>query len=267
MSFLVIDKKCMGKIYSNSGDLDIEFLEFETKEEAEHYINYGKIISKKNDEIIVFTDGACSNNGKTTAIAGIGVYFEENDKRNVSKRIKGKQSNNTAELSAVIEVFTVLKNEIKEGGDVTIYTDSEYVIKCCTSYGEKCEKNNWGASKRGRKIPNAELVKQVYTLYKQSDNVNIVWVKAHTNKDDTLSKGNEGADRLANLSIEDSNIDKIINNPPHLGDDTKNYINVPFENKDFAKECGAKWDVHKKKWYYGNNLSNDNIDILKGKFT
>ena len=112
MSFLVIDKECIGRIYSNDGgDLNIDFLEFETKEEAEYYINHGKIMLK-NDEIIVFTDGACSNNGKPTAKAGIGVYFKENDKRNVSKRIKGKQSNNTAELSAVIEVFTVLKNEI-----------------------------------------------------------------------------------------------------------------------------------------------------------
>ena len=26
---------------------------------------------------------------------------------------------------------------------------------------------------------------------------------------------------------------------------------------------GAKWDIHKKKWYYNNNLSKDNISILK----
>ena len=47
----------------------------------------------------------------------------------------------------------------------------------------------------------------------------------------------------------------------------KIYLNVPFENKDFAKEYGAKWDIHKKKWYYNNNLSKDNISILKEKFT
>ena len=36
MSFLVIDKECMGRIYSNGEqDLNIDFLEFETKEEAE----------------------------------------------------------------------------------------------------------------------------------------------------------------------------------------------------------------------------------------
>ena len=59
----------------------------------------------------VFTDGACSNNGRKNAKAGIGVYFGENDERNISKRITGKQTNNTAELSAVIVVFNVLKEE------------------------------------------------------------------------------------------------------------------------------------------------------------
>ena len=46
----------------------------------------------------VFTDGACSNNGRKNAKAGIGVYFGENDERNISKRITGKQTNNTAEF-------------------------------------------------------------------------------------------------------------------------------------------------------------------------
>ena len=31
--------------------------------------------------IKVFTDGACSNNGKPNAKAGLGVYFGENDQR------------------------------------------------------------------------------------------------------------------------------------------------------------------------------------------
>ena len=62
-------------------------LEFETKEEAEYYINHGKIMLK-NDEIIVFTDGACSNNGKPTAKAGIGVYFEENESKSTFKKNK-----------------------------------------------------------------------------------------------------------------------------------------------------------------------------------
>ena len=47
----------------------------------------------------VFTDGACINNGKPNAKAGIGVFLSENDTRNVSRRVIGKQTNNVAELS------------------------------------------------------------------------------------------------------------------------------------------------------------------------
>ena len=71
---------------------------------------------------IVFTDGSCSNNGKVNAKAGIGLYFGQNDQRNVSKRVIGKQTNNTAELSAVIEVFTILEDEIKSNDTIIIYT-------------------------------------------------------------------------------------------------------------------------------------------------
>lgn len=200
MPFLVIDKLCANKIYTD--DPEIEMLQFETKEEAEYYLQYG-FEGKKveiSSTIKVFTDGSCSKNGSINAKAGIGVYFGENDLRNVSRRIEGKQTNNTAELSAVIEVFTILEEEIKQDKKIIIYTDSEYVIKCCTGYGEKCEKNNW--KKKNGGIPNVELVKKAYSLYKQFDNVELEWVRAHTNKEDKLSKGNEGADRLANRSVE-----------------------------------------------------------------
>ena len=200
MTFLVIDKKCASTVFTED-DPEIEMLEFETKEEAEYYLRYG--IKKKvdaNEVIKVFTDGSCSMNGSAKAKAGIGVYFKKGDKRNVSRRINGKQTNNTAELSAVIEVFSVLKDEIKQGKDIIIYTDSEYVIKCCTSYGEKCEKMNW--KKKKGEIPNIELVKKAYSLYKQFDNIQLEWIKAHTNQTDELSIGNQGADQLANMALE-----------------------------------------------------------------
>ena len=98
MVFLVIDKEFVNKIFTDyDSNIDIDMIEFETKEEAEYYLEYG-ILMQKNDEIIVFTDGACSKNGAKDAKAGIGVYFGLNDTRNVSKRIQGKQSNNTAEI-------------------------------------------------------------------------------------------------------------------------------------------------------------------------
>ena len=192
MVFLVVTKECSNIIYTVD-DPEIEMISFQTKEDAEYYLKYGV---KKNKEILnVFTDGACSNNGKENAKAGIGVYFGENDSRNISKKIDGKQTNNTAELSAVIEVFHIL-DKIKEYNEINIYSDSEYVIKCSSSYGKKCEKKNWKNN-----IPNKNLVKKLYELMKNNKNVKLFHVKAHTGLDDKLSKGNEGADNLANMAI------------------------------------------------------------------
>tara|TARA_Y100001970_G_scaffold286204_1_gene407816 strand:+ start:2221 stop:2823 length:603 start_codon:yes stop_codon:yes gene_type:complete len=200
MNYSVITKDCVNKIYTDD-DPEIEMFEFKTKEEAEYYLLYGtKKKVDKNDMIKVFTDGSCSMNGSINARAGIGIYFGEGDKKNVSKKIIGKQTNNTAELSAVIEVFRVLKEEIEQEKNVIIYTDSEYVIKCCTSYGEKCEKKNW--KKKKGEIPNVELIKSLYSLYNRYNNVQIHWIRAHTKNKDKLSIGNEGADHLAKKALQ-----------------------------------------------------------------
>ena len=194
--YLVITKESSQKIYT-SDDPEIEFIQFNTKKEAEYYVENGTIISNK--KIIVFTDGACSNNGKTNAKAGIGVFFKENDERNVSRKIDGKQTNNTAELSAVIEVFKILKKEINDGIYIIVYTDSEYVMNCSNSYGEKCQKSNWRNNKG--MVANHELVKEIYTLFINNKNVSIKHVKAHTNNIDELSIGNSWADKLATDSL------------------------------------------------------------------
>ena len=53
MVFLVIDKNSVNKIFTNyDSNIDIDMIEFETKEEAEYYLEYG-ILMQKNDEIIV----------------------------------------------------------------------------------------------------------------------------------------------------------------------------------------------------------------------
>ena len=263
MTFLVIDKECANTIFTDD-DPEVEMLEFETKEDAEYYLRYGT--KKKvdgNDTIKVFTDGACSMNGSVNAKAGIGVYFGKGDKRNISKKIIGKQTNNTAELSAVIEVFHVLKGEVEQGKNVIIYTDSEYVIKCCTSYGEKCVKNNW--KKKKGEIPNVELVKEAYSLYKKFDNVKLEWIKAHTNQTDELSIGNEGADKLANMSIGEKECP--YNTPINvILKGKKVYLNVQFSKKDFAKSNGARWDQGKKKWYYIEGLQKEKKDKLNETF-
>jgi ribonuclease HI len=204
MPYFVIDKKCANHIYDKD-DFEISLKQFTTQEEASNYLKGKQSIKPtkskdtlSKDTINVFTDGACSHNGSVKAKAGMGVYFSEGDPRNVSKRIVGKQSNNTGELSAILEVFTILQSEIQSGKKITIYTDSKYCINSLNVWAIKWEKNNW--TKKGG-IQNLDLIKRGYELCKKYKNVTLKHIKAHTGYTDELSKGNEGADALAELSI------------------------------------------------------------------
>lgn len=147
----------------------------------------------------VYTDGSCYNNGNFNSIAGIGIYFDQNNKKNVSKVLENdfKQTNNSAELSAILEAYKIIKEDLSNK-KICIFTDSEYSIKCATSYGEKCEKSNWE-----KNIPNKELVKQIFNIYNSNDNLMLKHIKAHTNLQDNHSIGNANADKLAYSAIKD----------------------------------------------------------------
>jgi ribonuclease HI len=197
--------------------------------------------------MLVFTDGACRNNGKTNACAGIGIYFGPNDGRNVSRRITGKQTNNVAELTAIIEVYTIIKQDILCGKEITIFSDSEYAIRCCTSYGKKCAKN-WDK----QDIPNKDLVRHAYELYCELPNVSFIHVDAHTGKQDEYSLGNAEADKLATQCLPE--IKKYEEFIPD-----KIYLNVSYDRKDVAKELDCRWDQKKKKWYTFDNNKNKEL--------
>jgi len=147
--------------------------------------------------IYIYTDGSCINNGKKNAKAGIGVYFGENDKRNVSKKIKGKQTNNTAELKAILKAIKIIKKEDNfKDLDITIYTDSKYSILCATSYGKRNNDKGWC-----KPIANKELVQKLYRRFNKYDNISLKYIKAHTNNNDIHSIGNSMADYLANKCL------------------------------------------------------------------
>ena len=211
-----------------------------------------------NPDYYVYTDGACSNNGRTNAKAGIGIFFGIDDVRNVSKRIEGKQTNNTAELSAIIETYYVIEKDILEGKKITIVSDSTYALKCVTTYGKKCFNKDWKET-----IPNKTMVKTAYELYKDVSNVEFMHVKAHTNNADPHSVGNDHADRLANVSIGLSGCPH--NQKQNHNQNHKVYLQVPFIKKEEIKKWGGKWDRNKKKWFVYEN--NKNMDKILGVFS
>ena len=195
----------------------------------------------------VYTDGACSNNGKPSAVASIGIYIGPNDSRNVSRRITGKQTNNVAELTAIIEAYNIMKKDILSGKQITICSDSRYAIKCCTDYGKKCSAD-WDTLE----IPNKDLVRHAYELFCDLDNVMFMYIKAHTGKTDVHSLGNAEADKLATSAF------------PKFAIPERIYLDVSYDQKDIAKQLQCKWDVNKKKWYIYDD--NTNKDLIKNMF-
>jgi ribonuclease HI len=160
----------------------------ETREEAVQFIEPQELFEPS---YYVYTDGSCLHNGQKNASAGLGIFFGPGDPRNVSKTIEGKQTNNTAELSALIEAYLMLEEDIQKGIRIVIASDSEYAIRCASSYGLKCETQGWPD------IPNRALVQRAFGLYRDKPNVRFLHVKAHTGKKDVHSIGNAYADQLA----------------------------------------------------------------------
>lgn len=179
------------------GFKNAQYKKFKTKQEAIDYMNDDtivikqiepKIIEQETSKKYVYCDGSCIHNGKPNAKAGIGIYFGENDTRNVSESIEGN-TNNIAELVAMIRVYDIIKDE-----PYTIVSDSKYALLCVGSYGKKCEEKGWCD------IPNKELVKKLYYTYKNTS-IQFLHVYSHTNKKDIHSIGNQHADSLAQNSI------------------------------------------------------------------
>ena len=205
-----------------------------------------------NPDYYVYTDGACSNNGKKTAIAGIGIFLGQDDDRNVSELVEGKQSNNTAELIAIIKTWPIIKQDILNSKKVTIVSDSIYALRCVSSYGEKCSGKGWK-----KDIPNKDLVKIAFEIYHNQQNIQFMHIKAHTDNTDIHSLGNDGADKLANIAIG-------MNHCPYAGPE-KIHLNVSYQEKDKIKVMGGKWDAKKKKWFiHSDNVNKDRIIELFG---
>jgi ribonuclease HI len=178
------------------------YKKFETREQADAFVHaYVDVKTSSIDNCVepdyyVYTDGACSKNGQPTAKAGIGIFFGVDDPRNVSKPMDGNQTNNAAELTAILHAYSIIEPDVAAGKTVVIVSDSEYAIKCLTTYGDKCASANWIAT-----IPNRDLVRAVYETYKKTPSVRFMYVKAHTTSMDRHSIGNRYADLLATDSI------------------------------------------------------------------
>ena len=157
-----------------------------------------KIQPNNNDSFIIYTDGACKNNGSKKAKAGIGVYFSERNNikiNNISKKLLcDKPTNNKAELTAILVALEkCYEKDIKQ--NIIIYTDSDYCIKCIT-----CWYPEWIKQPNFNKKKNIDILNKIFKYYNENK-VKLIHIRSHTGLQDEHSLGNEHADKLATSCI------------------------------------------------------------------
>jgi ribonuclease HI len=125
-------------------------------------------INELEEPIYVYTDGACTNNGKANAKAGLGIYFSENDNRNLGEKVSSeyKQTNNVAELLAILKALQILEKEIEFGRKIMVYTDSEYSINVATG--------------RMKASKNTDIINKIKSMLR--NNVKFVHINSHKDR-------------------------------------------------------------------------------------
>lgn len=133
--------------------------------------------------INIFTDGACSGNpgpGGWAAILRAGPHEKE------MSGGANPTTNNRMEMQAVISALSALKAP----SQVTIHTDSQYVMKGFTEWLPGWKRKGWKNS-QGHKVINQDLW-EALTEAAKPHTLKWVWVRGHAGHPE-----NERADALA----------------------------------------------------------------------
>lgn len=156
--------------------------------------NYNNFILTDDEYVVVYTDGACSNNGKYGAKAGIGVWFNTDHELNVAEPVRGYATNNNAEIQAATKAITLAY--VAGVKKLDIHTDSQFMIKCITSWINKWKRNNWVLS-TGGPVKNKDELIVLDNAIKKMEVVRWTHVRGHSG-----NLGNNKADELARLGAE-----------------------------------------------------------------
>ena len=127
------------------------------------------------EEVIIYTDGACSGNPGPGGWGSILMYKDK------IKEISGGMkdtTNNVMELTAVIEALKLLKYPCK----VNLYSDSAYVVNCFNQgWIYNWLKKGWKTA-GGEPVKNKELWEELYALTK-THKVKFIKVKGHSDNE------------------------------------------------------------------------------------
>ena len=140
------------------------------------------------DQIEIFTDGACRGN---PGPGGWGVLLRYQGKEKTLHGGEAETTNNRMELMAAI----IGLESLKEPCEVTLTTDSKYVMKGITDWIENWKKRDWKTTAK-KPVKNEDLWRRLDKVSHQHE-INWQWVKGHSGH-----RENELVDTLANQGID-----------------------------------------------------------------
>lgn len=138
--------------------------------------------------IEIFTDGACSGN---PGMGGWGAILRY---KKTEKELSGGNldtTNNRMEMTAVIAALKILK----EPCNISLYTDSKYVMDGITQWIPNWKGNNWRTTNKKSEVKNIDLWQELDSLTTQHE-IRWIWVKGHSGHPE-----NERVDKLARDEI------------------------------------------------------------------
>ena len=140
------------------------------------------------EEVIIYTDGACSGN---PGPGGWGAILLLGDHKKEISGGKKDTTNNVMELTAVIEGLKLLKYPC----EVDLYSDSAYVVNAfLQGWIYNWVKNNWKTADK-KDVKNKELWQELVKLTHTHD-VTFIKVKGHAD-----NEYNNRCDELARKAI------------------------------------------------------------------
>ena len=124
-----------------------------------------------SNKLEIYTDGACLGN---PGPGGWAALIIDNNQERILSGNNEMTTNNRMELLAVIKALESINHHL----EITIYTDSKYVINGITSWIKKWKTNDWKNSSK-TPVKNIDLWK-ILDVNSQKQNIKWVWVKGHS---------------------------------------------------------------------------------------
>ncbi len=141
-----------------------------------------------NDKVTIYTDGACRGN---PGPGGWGAVLSYQGKTKELYDGEQQTTNNRMEMMAAIMALESLKRPCT----VTLNTDSKYLLKGITEWLANWKRRGWKTAAK-KPVKNEDLWRRLDDAINIHD-IKWVWVKGHSG-----NPGNEHADQLANMGID-----------------------------------------------------------------